>query len=57
MIDVDTDYTDVFNTKLSSRSLLQVITETAVFCMDEGEWKLLASHSNWDRNKLQATVA
>ena len=34
---------------------MQVVQETAVFALDEGEWKLLESRTNWDRNKLQHT--
>ena len=29
------------------------IKETATFCLDDGEWKLLSSRNNWDREKLQ----
>ena len=34
---------------------LQVVKETAVFALDEGDWKLLESRSNWDRNTLRAS--
>jgi uncharacterized protein YchJ len=31
----------------------KTIKETATFCLDDGEWKLLSSRSNWDREKLE----
>ncbi|GAX80246.1 hypothetical protein CEUSTIGMA_g7684.t1 [Chlamydomonas eustigma] len=31
----------------------QDMTERAVFEVEEGDWKLLESHSNWDRSALQ----
>lgn len=34
----------------------KVIKETAVFELEEGEWRALGSRTNWDRNKLQEVV-
>lgn len=32
---------------------VKTIKETAIFCIDDGEWKLLSSRNNWDRERLQ----
>jgi SEC-C motif-containing protein len=37
--------------------LSQDVRETAIFEVEEGDWRLLISHSNWDRNTLQASTA
>jgi hypothetical protein len=36
---------------------MQDVRETAIFEVEEGDWRLLISHSNWDRNTLQASTA
>ena len=33
------------------------IKETSVFVIDDGEWKLLESRTNWDREKLELKEA